>query len=542
MPLQPTLAISLAVACFITLAAPAPARAQDYLRGLSPEAIADLIASAQPDTPVPLTVANRTITELRAGILGRSSTDRAAAAAALITAMAADGQHHVAASRELATAAVISVDGRDVFAIMPADANELVSESVAGKAAAAVTRLQLALDELAESRRPQLLLWGVVQAVAVTVLFALLLLLLVRVNRGATAAVARATERQLARVISGEELVRRTNILRYVRRSISLVLLLLAIGIGYLWFTFVLRRFPYTRPWGESMRALLIDRVSAFGQNALAYVPDLFTVVLILFAARLLVRLLHLVFVNVEEQRVTLLGVYPETAATTRKLLTALLWIFALVVAYPYLPGSNTDAFKGVSVFVGLMISLGSSGLINQVMSGFTLTYSRALRRGDYVRVGDVEGTVTHIGTLSTKLETPRREEITIPNAVMVSQRVTNYSRHSGAGVFMPTRVTIGYDAPWRKVEALLLSAAAATDGVRQEPPPMVFQTALQDFYVEYTLLVCLTEQARRGLIFDRLHANIQDCFNESGLQIMSPHYEADPDAPKIVPKAQWRA
>ncbi|MGH9221615.1 MAG: mechanosensitive ion channel family protein [Vicinamibacterales bacterium] len=542
MPLRRTSAISIAVFCFITLGAPIPARAQDYLRSLSPEAIANLIASAQPDTPVPLTVANRTITELRAGILGRSSTDRAAAAAALITTIAADGQRHVATSRELATAAVISVDGRDVFAIMPADANELVSELVAAKAATAVTRLQLALDELAESRRPQLLLWGVVQAVAVTVLFAVVLLLLVRVNRGATAAVARATERQLARLISGDELVRRTNILQYVRRSISLVLLLLAITVGYLWFTFVLRRFPYTRPWGESMRALLIDRVSAFGQNALAYLPDLFSVVLILFAARLLVRLLHLVFVNVEEQRVTLLGVYPETAATTRKLLTALLWVFALVVAYPYLPGSNTDAFKGVSVFVGLMISLGSSGLINQVMSGFTLTYSRALRRGDYVRVGDVEGTVTHIGTLSTKLETPRREEITIPNAVMVSQRVINYSRHSVAGVFMPTQVTIGYDAPWRKVEALLLSAAAATDGVRQEPPPMVFQTALQDFYVEYTLLVCLTEQARRGLIFDRLHANIQDCFNEGGVQIMSPHYEADPDGTKIVPKAKWYA
>jgi small-conductance mechanosensitive channel len=164
------------------------------------------------------------------------------------------------------------------------------------------------------------------------------------------------------------------------------------------------------------------------------------------------------------------------------------------------------------------------------------------VRRGDYVRVGDVEGTVNHIGTLSTKLETPRREEITIPNAVMVSQRVTNYSRHGAAGVFMPTQVTIGYDAPWRKVEALLLSAAAATDGVRQEPPPMVFQTALQDFYVEYTLLVCLTEQARRGLIFDRLHANIQDCFNESGVQIMSPHYERDPDGMKIVPKAKWHA
>ena len=540
MPLRHRLS-TLGVACLMTLA-PAPARAQDYLRGLSPEAIANLIASAQPDTPVPLTVANRTITELRAGILGRSSADRAAAAAALITAIAADGRQHAATSRELATAAVISVDGRDVFAIMPADANELVSESVSSKAATAVTRLQLALDELAESRRPQLLLWGVVQAVAVTVLFGFVVLVLVRANRSAAAAVARATQRQLSRLTVGDEIVQRAGVLRYVNRSIGVLLLLTGIAVTYLWFTFVLRRFPYTRPWGESMRAVLVDRVTTFGQNSLTYLPDLFTVALIVFVTRLIARLLQLVFAAVEESRAQLLWVYPETAATTRKLLTAVLWIFALVVAYPYLPGSETDAFKGVSVLVGLMISLGSAGLINQVMSGFTLTYSRALRRGDYVRVGDAEGTVTHVGTLSTKLETPRREEITIPNAVMVSQRVINYSRHGAAGVFMPTQVTIGYDAPWRKVEALLLSAAAATDGVRQEPPPMVFQTALQDFYVEYTLLVCLTDQARRGLIFDRLHANIQDRFNESGVQIMSPHYERDPDGVKIVPKAKWYA
>jgi small-conductance mechanosensitive channel len=187
------------------------------------------------------------------------------------------------------------------------------------------------------------------------------------------------------------------------------------------------------------------------------------------------------------------------------------------------------------------MISLGSSGIVNQMMSGLTITYSRALRVGDYVRIGDVEGTVTHVGPLSTKLKTPRREEVTIPNAVVVSTRTTNYSRHAnGEGVYAATTVTIGYDAPWRQVKALLLLAAERTPGIRSNPQPVVRQTALQDFYVEYTLLVSLEDQASRAPTLDALHGNIQDAFNEHGVQIMSPNYEADPSGPKIVPRERW--
>jgi small-conductance mechanosensitive channel len=214
--------------------------------------------------------------------------------------------------------------------------------------------------------------------------------------------------------------------------------------------------------------------------------------------------------------------------------------MFALVSAYPYLPGAETEAFKGVSVFVGLMISLGSSGLINQIMSGLTLTYSRALRRGDFVRVGNVEGTVTYMGTLSTKIETPRREEVTIPNSVLVGQEVTNFTRNSEKGVFVTTELTIGYDAPWRKVESLLLKAAAATAGVRTDPAPFVLQKSLEDFYVRYALMVSLADPSKRAPTLDDLHANIQDAFNAEGVQIMSPNYEADPGEKKIVPKDQW--
>jgi small-conductance mechanosensitive channel len=175
------------------------------------------------------------------------------------------------------------------------------------------------------------------------------------------------------------------------------------------------------------------------------------------------------------------------------------------------------------------------------MMSSFMITYSRALRIGDYVRIGDVEGTVTHMGMLSTKVKTPRREEVTIPNSVLVSNTTTNYSKFAGSdGVYVPTSVTIGYDTPWRQVEALLLMAADRTEGVRREPKPVVFQTALQDFYVQYTLLVSLEQPQLRGPVLNRLHANIQDVFNEYGVQIMSPNYEADPAAPKVVPKDRW--
>jgi small-conductance mechanosensitive channel len=214
-----------------------------------------------------------------------------------------------------------------------------------------------------------------------------------------------------------------------------------------------------------------------------------------------------------------------------------------LVLAYPYLPGSNSDAFKGMSVFLGVVLSIGSSGIVNQMMSGLTITYSRAVRPGDWVKMGDVEGTVIQVGVLSIKVKTARREEVTIPNAVVMSQVTTNYSRFADTeGVFVPTSVTIGYDTPWRQVQALLLLAAERTPGVRRDPKPVVRQTALQDFYVQYVLLVCLDSPQQRFLTLDALHANIQDAFNEYGVQIMSPNYEADPEGRKVVPVDQWYA
>jgi small-conductance mechanosensitive channel len=340
------------------------------------------------------------------------------------------------------------------------------------------------------------------------------------------------------------QLLRASRLIEFERRLMTAAAMCLGIGVTYVMVTFVLRRFPYTRPWGETMGGFLLTTVETLGLGAAQAIPGLCTVVLIVLFTRFIIRLMRVWFNAIDHGRVMPPSwLHPETAQPTRRLMTALLWLFAIVVAYPYLPGSQTDAFKGVSVFLGLILTLGSSGLVNQFMSGFMITYSRALRLGDFVRIGEVEGTVTHLGVLSTKIKSVRYEEVTIPNAVVVAQVMIDYSRFGDAdGVFTPTSVTIGYDAPWRQVQSLMVLAAERTQGIRTEPKPIVLQEALQDFYVKYTLLFSLEKQEARLFVLDALHANVQDLFNEYGVQIMSPNYLADPASPKIVPKTDWFA
>ena len=208
------------------------------------------------------------------------------------------------------------------------------------------------------------------------------------------------------------------------------------------------------------------------------------------------------------------------------------------------MPGSQSEAFKGVSVFLGLMLTFGSSGLVNQIMSGFMITYSRALRVGDFVRDRRRRGN-GHASRRAVHEDQNRSvgREVTLPNAVVVGQTTTDYSRLGEThGVFTPTSVTIGYNTPWRQVQALLLLAADRTEGLRRTPKPLVLQASLDDFYVKYTLLVGLEDQQSRLLTLHALHAHIQDLFNEYGVQIMSPNYVLDPAAPKVVAKEDWFA
>jgi len=207
----------------------------------------------------------------------------------------------------------------------------------------------------------------------------------------------------------------------------------------------------------------------------------------VLVITRALADAIGYLFDAIDRGRLRLPLVHPDTASATRRIVRLLVWGVGIAVAYPHLPGASSEAFKGLSVLLGLMITLGSAGLVNQAMSGLVVVYSRALSKGDFVELNDVQGVVTEVAALSTKIVNVRNEEITIPNSVLISSPIRNFSRLSGAaGALLSAKVTIGYDAPWRQVHALLIEAARKTSAVRATPAPFVYQRALSDFYVEY--------------------------------------------------------
>jgi small-conductance mechanosensitive channel len=280
---------------------------------------------------------------------------------------------------------------------------------------------------------------------------------------------------------------------------------------------------------------------SRLGRGVLGSVPDLVIAVAIFLIARAVVAMLRPFFARViaagPKERNWLDA---DTARPTERLLTVVVWLFALVMAYPYLPGADSEAFKGMSLLIGLVVTIGGSSVFGQAASGLVLMYSRTIRVGEYVRINDQEGTITEMGAFTTCVRTGLGEELTLPNSLVLSTVTKNYSRAvHGRGFVLDTTVTIGYDTPWRQVEAMLLEAARRTDGVLNDPAPRIFHTALSDFYPEYRL-VCqaVPELPRpRAEVLSALHAHIQDVFNEYGVQIMSPHYLGDPAAAKVVPR-----
>jgi small-conductance mechanosensitive channel len=272
-------------------------------------------------------------------------------------------------------------------------------------------------------------------------------------------------------------------------------------------------------------------------------IPGLLFIAVLVAVTYYAIKLTRFLFSEIESGRLAVSGFYPDWSRPTFNIVRVLAIACAVIVAFPYIPGSNSLAFQGVSVFLGLLISLGSTSAVSNLVAGILLTYMRAFKVGDIVTIGDSTGVVTAVSMFVTHVRTFRNEEISIPNAMVLSTHVTNFSNAAGdKGLILHTSVTIGYDTPWRQVEALLLMAAQRTPGLLQEPAPFVLQTALDDFYISYELNVATGDPRRMRWAYSELHANIQDAFNEYDVQIMSPHYEADRHIPTVVPKDRWFA
>ena len=325
-------------------------------------------------------------------------------------------------------------------------------------------------------------------------------------------------------------------------RLTQLVMAFLWLTVAYLWGMTVLGSFPLTQPFAEKLSGFLFELLHELGSGAISAIPGLVTVAIILFLTKAVNDVVGNLFNNIEQGSSQIPGVHKDTAGATRRIVSVLIWGFGVAVAYPYLPLAESESFKGLSVMFGFMLTLGSAGIVTQMMSGLVLIYSRALKVGDFVSIGEVTGVVKETGVLSTKIINMRNEEVTIPNAVLVGNPIKNFTSGADEGAMVSTTVTIGYDTPWRQVEAMLINAASRTQGVRNTPTPFVAQKALQDFYVEYELFIQLDRPLRRVFILSELHGHIQDEFNTHGVQIMSPHFAFQPKSNVVIPKENWFA
>lgn len=493
-------------------------------------------------TTAELKVANRSIMVFRGNLLGESPEIRVARARAAID-EALEGSVELKVTLDsVQNSYMVLLADRRAFFVTPKDlaADETSVQQAAEEAA---ERLRQVVVESQEARSVRFLLIAAAASTLATLTYLLLLRGLSLVRGKLLGLLMRLMHRHTEGLRIGHTPLIDSNVIYLViRRVVSLLYWIITLLASYEWLSFVLSRFPYTRPWGESLNSYLLELSTYLLTGMVDAVPGLVVVLAIFFIARgfsaFSQRLL---------QRLARPGSIPwltqETLAPTVRLTSLAIWLFAVAMAYPYFPGSGTEAFKGLSVLIGLMISLGASSIVGQAASGLILTYTRTLRPGEYVRIGDHEGTVTGVGMFTTTVLTGLGEVLTIPNSTITGSVTRNYSRTvQGVGYIVDTSVTIGYDTPWRQVEAMLLEATRRTQGILQRPPPRVFQTALSDFYPEYRLVAQAIpgEPLPRAELLSRLHANIQDVFNEYGVQIMSPHYLGDPAQEKRVPPEHW--
>lgn len=522
-----------------------PVTARDGARA-QPDSALPAVARATAADTAALVVQNRTVFVFRAPFGSRTARERAADAARRIRELAERGTSDSITARPIPQGILIAAGERGMFTVTPADLDPLDGETPQSASLAAAQRLRLVLAGEREQRNLAHLLSAVGFSVLATLLFLVLLRLLRKGRQLALEHMPTVAGPRIPRLaLAGFTLLDAEQILAFLRRIVDLVAGGTGLFSAYLWLTYVLTRFPYSAPWGEALGTYLVTTIRDLVLAGLGAIPGLFTVVIIFFATRFSTRLIATFFSAVETGSVTVAWVHADTAQPTRRLLSALLWLFALVVAYPYLPGSQSNVFKGVSVFVGIVLSLGSSGVVSQAMSGLVLMYSRALKPGDYVRVGETEGVVAELGMLSTKIRTNKDEEVTLPNGVVVGMTTKNYTRLAAErGVVLYTSVAIRYDVPWRQVHAMLHEAASRTAALRTDPPPFVLQTALSDWHVEYQLNVRLDEPRRRMRVLSALHANIQDVFYENGVDILSPHFEGNHEHPPVtaISREQWYA
>lgn len=289
--------------------------------------------------------------------------------------------------------------------------------------------------------------------------------------------------------------------------------------------------FPFSHDWADALFHLIWSPFKGVLIAIWEYLPNLFSILVIYFVMKYVIRFVRYIFHEIEAEKLQLSGFHADWAMPTYSIVKFLLYAFMFVLIFPYLPGSDSNIFKGVSVFIGVLFSLGSSSAIANMVAGLVITYMRPFKIGDRIKIGDVTGDVVEKTLLVTRIRTIKNEVITIPNSSVLIGNTTNYSSEAiEKGLIIHTTVTIGYDVPWKDMHQALIDAALRTNLILDEPKPFVLQTSLEDFYVSYQINAYTREAGKQALIYSNLHQNIQDVCNERGIEILSPHYRAARD------------
>ncbi len=326
------------------------------------------------------------------------------------------------------------------------------------------------------------------------------------------------------------ELVKSSQLSQLIVSILNLTRFLITLTLFYFYIPLILSFFPVTRQFGRELLQYSLGALRLVLDAVVTYIPNIFIISLIIITTYYILRFTKLIFAELESGTLSLPGFYADWAKPTYNLTQFFIMAMALVIAFPYLPGFDSPAFRGLSVFLGVLFSLGSTSVISNIVGGVILIYTRAFQLGDLVKIGDILGNVEEKTLFVTRIRTPKNLIVTLPNTQVLSGQIINYSasaREMGVPLIIHTTITLGYDAPWRKVHEVLIEAAKATADVILEPAPYVLQTSLDDFYVSYQLNAYTHQSQPLDRIYSSLHQNIQDKCNEAGIEIMSPGYTA---------------
>lgn len=391
-----------------------------------------------------------------------------------------------------------------------------------------VTRIQKGIATVRQQHSKRFLITAAVYGVVTLLVYLGLVWLVVAGSRRLLRRLRSAGPQLRGVKIQQSELLTGSRIAAVLASIVSLLRLALLFVLTWIFLATEFNYFPWTREHGKQLLDYFITPVLLVVHGFINYLPNLFYIFVIVAVMHYALKFIKLLAGEFERGNIRITGFYPEWVQPTYKIIRFLLWAFTAVMIYPYLPGEGSPAFKGIGLFIGVLFSLGSTSAIANIVAGVILTYTRGFRVGDWVKIGDNMGEVTSQSMLATHLQTIKNEEIIIPNSVVLNSYVTNFSLLAqGDGLILHTSVTIGYDAPWRKIHSLLIEAALKTEHILAQPAPFVLQNALDDSYVEYEINAYTDQPREMVYIYSALRANIQDCFYAGGVEIMSPVYSA---------------